>query len=345
VESSDAHGKAVVAEEELELKRQKSDDESKTETTKPVTTLTFQGILGLPILPLMNIAGHIWELSSSGKHAANEIVQLPSLSSHTNGEIHFGSRLDNSKLEVNLDIPEEINLTTLKATGPQDGENLVPEEDEAASGNNANAASQIDEQALLQLMGMGFSMNGCKRALTAVGGSNVKAAMNWVFEHNSDSDFNDPLPGAGPSAPSGGNSGVDEGVVVSLVENLGCFTMDQVRAALKETSGAADRAADWLFSHMDDFDGAIAALDAKQASFSGSVPAVPLEDGPGLIGMISHIGKHTGSGHYVAHLKRGDKWVIFNDEKVALSESPPFQHAYMYLFQRKDAIGSPNPNF
>jgi ubiquitin carboxyl-terminal hydrolase 5/13 len=64
-----------------------------------------------------------------------------------------------------------------------------------------------------------------------------------------------------------------------------------------------------------------------------------------MIGMISHIGKHTGSGHYVAHLKRGDKWVIFNDEKVALSESPPFQHAYMYLFHRKDAIGSPNPNF
>ena len=37
---------------------------------------------------------------------------------------------------------------------------------------------------------------------------------------------------------------------MSLVENLGCFTSDQVRAALKQTGGAADRAADWLFSHM-----------------------------------------------------------------------------------------------
>jgi ubiquitin carboxyl-terminal hydrolase 5/13 len=78
------------------------------------------------------------------------------------------------------------------------------------------------------------------------------------------------------------------------------------------------------------------------------LPSVLLEDGKGqyvMIGMISHIGKHTGSGHYVAHLKRGDKWVIFNDEKVAFSEKPPFGHAYMYLFQRKDTIGSPNPMY
>ena len=72
--------------------------------------------------------------------------------------------------------------------------------------------------------------------------------MAWVFEHNMDPDFNDPLPeGSGASATS---SDVDEGVVMSLVENLGCFTPDQVRAAVKHCGGAADRAADWLFSHM-----------------------------------------------------------------------------------------------
>jgi ubiquitin carboxyl-terminal hydrolase 5/13 len=98
-------------------------------------------------------------------------------------------------------------------------------------------------------------------------------------------------------------------------------------------------------------DGAIAALDSKASSGGGvetNSGSRPLEDGTGkytLVGLVSHIGKHTGSGHYVAHLKRGDKWVIFNDEKVAISETPPFCHAYMYLFQRTDAIGSPNPNY
>jgi uncharacterized UBP type Zn finger protein len=111
-------------------------------------------------------------------------------------------------------------------------------------------------------MDMGFSLNSCKRALTAVGGSDVAAAMDWAFQHNTDADFNDPLPETTSDghAATSSSSNVDEGVVQSLVENLGCFTADQVRAALQETNGAADRAADWLFSHMDDLDGAIAAL-------------------------------------------------------------------------------------
>ena len=49
-------------------------------------------------------------------------------------------------------------------------------------------------------MDMGFSMNGCKRALTTVGGSDVEAATNWIFEHNQDPDFNDPMPEPGAAA-------------------------------------------------------------------------------------------------------------------------------------------------
>jgi ubiquitin carboxyl-terminal hydrolase 5/13 len=177
-----------------------------------------------------------------------------------------------------------------------------------------------------------------------------------------DPDFNDPVPdpanagGAGTAPAAASSSGVDEGVVQSLVESLGCFSTDQVRAALKETGGAADRAADWLFSHVDDLDGAIAALESQRSggdpnanAATAPKPSRPLEDGPGryvMKGMISHIGKNTGSGHYVAHLKKGnDGWVIFNDEKVALSSNPPFPHAYLYLFQRKDTIESPSPDF
>ena len=100
---------------------------------------------------------------------------------------------------------------------------------------------------------------------------------------------------------------------------------------------------------MDNLDGAIAALDSSTpASGSTPAPSVPLEDGEGkyaLVGLVSHIGKNTGSGHYVAHLKKDGKWVIFNDEKVALSQDPPIEHAYMYLFVRKDVIGSPHPGY
>lgn len=256
------------------------------------------------------------------------------------------------KIEVDIDVPEEISLHTLRSTGPQDGENLVPPESEVGEAPAVPSASTLDENALSQLIEMGFNMNGCKRALMAVGGSNVEAAMNWVFEHNGDADFNDPLPEGSESAgvAAASDSGVDEGVVMSLVENLGCFSADQVRAALKHCNGAADRAADWLFSHMDDLDSAIASLDnvAPAGNTVSSKSSVPLEDGDGkynLVGLVSHIGKNTGSGHYVAHLKKDGKWVIFNDEKVALSEHPPTRHAYMYLFQRSDTVGSPHAGY
>ncbi|KAG7354584.1 DUF819 domain containing protein [Nitzschia inconspicua] len=260
------------------------------------------------------------------------------------------------KIEVNLDIPESIDLSDYKATGPQQGEDLVPDEPQGgvAGPSGSTAQPEISEMALCQLMDMGFGMNGCKRALLAVGGSDTEAAMNWIFEHNMDPDFDDPLPESGAAAPApASGDGVDDAVASSLVESLGCFTFDQVRAALKETNGAADRAADWLFSHMDDLDGAIANLQATSGDEAGSGtsspgPKIPLEDGDGkytMIGMISHIGRNTGSGHYVAHIKKDGKWVIFNDEKVALSEHPPIQHAYLYCFQRTDTIGSPNPNY
>ena len=40
---------------------------------------------------------------------------------------------------------------------------------------------------------MGFSRNGCTRALYETKNSGVEAAMNWVMEHMGDPNFNDPF--------------------------------------------------------------------------------------------------------------------------------------------------------
>jgi len=339
-----------------DLKKQKSEESGEEEKEKKVIpTVTFEACL------------EEWSASTTiddlrWPHLQNSISSATSRSRFVNfpryllvhmQRYEIGADWQPRKIEVNIEVPEEISLQELKGTGPQDGEKLVPEEAEGGGeAAIAPAAPTIDEGALGQLMDMGFTMNGCKRALTAVGGSNVEAAMNWVFEHSTDPDFNDPLPegGTGTQESTPSDSGVDEGVVMSLVDNLGCFTADQVRAAVKHCAGAADRAADWLFSHMDDLDGAIAALESSATSGASSEPKskTPLEDGVGkysLVGLVSHIGKNTGSGHYVAHLKKDGKWVIFNDEKLALSQDPPIKHAYMYLFQRNDTVGSPHPAY
>jgi len=48
------------------------------------------------------------------------------------------------------------------------------------------------------------------------------------------------------------------------------------------------------------------------------------------------MGTSPQSGHYVCHIKEGDKWIIFNDNKVATSERPPKELGYLYLYRRAD---------
>lgn len=48
------------------------------------------------------------------------------------------------------------------------------------------------------------------------------------------------------------------------------------------------------------------------------------------------MGSSADVGHYVCHIKKNGRWVIFNDEKVAESQAPPKDLAYIYLYKRID---------
>jgi ubiquitin carboxyl-terminal hydrolase 5/13 len=59
------------------------------------------------------------------------------------------------------------------------------------------------------------------------------------------------------------------------------------------------------------------------------------------------MGSSTASGHYVCHIRKSPeggmdkrdgrgRWYIFNDAKVALSEEPPLDMGYIYLYKRID---------
>ena len=94
------------------------------------------------------------------------------------------------------DDDEDVQLENAKVEQEQlnheePGSNVVPLE---TTIETTQPSPSIDETALNQMMEMGCSINGSKRALLAVGGSDVEAAMNWVFEHSDDPEFNDPLP-------------------------------------------------------------------------------------------------------------------------------------------------------
>lgn len=55
-----------------------------------------------------------------------------------------------------------------------------------------------------------------------------------------------------------------------------------------------------------------------------------------LVAFISHMGTSTMCGHYVCHILKEGRWIIYNDNKVAVSEAPPKDMGYLYLYRRVD---------
>ena len=72
---------------------------------------------------------------------------------------------------------------------------MLPDDEPVQGADGGQAAEPFvpDEAVLDQLVDMGFSRNGCTRALHETKNSGVEAAMNWVMEHMGDSNFNDPF--------------------------------------------------------------------------------------------------------------------------------------------------------
>ncbi len=82
-----------------------------------------------------------------------------------------------------------------------------------------------------------------------------------------------------------------------------------------------ERAVEWLFSHPDD-DGTEAPSASQPQQPSSSIE-YGVKDVPvryRLKAFVSHKGPSVHSGHYVAHIRKGDDWVLFNDEKVVKAD-------------------------
>ena len=244
-------------------------------------------------------------------------------------------RWEPKKLDVVVDVPETIDLSSLRGTSElKPGEVAMPEAEPETSAPPAEVIP--DETIMSQLLSMDFPVNGCKKACIATKNQSADAAMEWVFANMESPDFADP-PQAQTAAPTE-SAATFSAESIMMLTSLG-FTEKQAKKALKNTGGSAERAADWLFSHPDDT-GSDEEGGGGGGGGSTTAAAASLDDGAArykMTAMISHIGKNTGSGHYVAHVKKDGAWHIFNDEKVCESQSPPFAHAYIYLFRREDA--------
>uniref|UniRef100_A0A7N0SZ72 Ubiquitin carboxyl-terminal hydrolase n=1 Tax=Kalanchoe fedtschenkoi TaxID=63787 RepID=A0A7N0SZ72_KALFE len=228
------------------------------------------------------------------------------------------------KLDVYIDVPDIIDISHMRSKGIQPGEELLPEADAASQTESTQVSAS--EEIVSQLSSMGFTRLHCEKAAISTSNTGVEEAMNWLLSHMDDPDIDAPI-----SQDTRGSM-VDQSQVDTLL-SFG-FSEDLARRALKATKGDIEKATDWIFSNPDS--NGPADMDASSSSPAISSDAV-LSDGGGkyrLMGIISHMGTSTQCGHYVAHIYKDRRWVIFNDDKVGSSVNPPKDMGYLYFFER-----------
>ncbi|KAK6946790.1 Zinc finger, UBP-type [Dillenia turbinata] len=226
------------------------------------------------------------------------------------------------KLDVYIDVPDMIDISHMRSKGIQPGEELLPE----TAGDEMEPKQFIaDDGIVAQLVSMGFSKLHCEKAAINTLNVGVEEAMNWLLSHMDDPDLDVPI------SHEAQTSSVDQSKVDTLV-SFG-FQEDIARKALKASGGDIEKATDWIFSNPS----ASNASDMDAVTNTVSTIDDALPDGGGryrLLGFVSHIGTSTHCGHYVAHIHKDGRWVIFNDDKVGASVDPPKDMGYLYFFER-----------
>ncbi|XP_041695924.1 ubiquitin carboxyl-terminal hydrolase 13-like isoform X3 [Coregonus clupeaformis] len=288
----------------------------------------------------------------------------------------FGVDWVPKKVDLSIDIPDFLDLSRLRGTGLQAGEQELPDltppivlpEDTRDNSMNSSDSPEIDESAAMQLAEMGFPLEACRKAVYYTGNMGPEMAFNWIIAHMEEPDFAEPLAlpnfmEPGPSVASPGlaatpldNQPPEESI--AILTSMG-FPPRHTVQALKATNNNLERALDWIFTHTereeeeetsDALSDMADTTEPNDNAFSNanthSNSTLPpdqdasgprIKDGPGryeLFAFISHMGASTMSGHYVCHIKKEGRWVIFNDHKVCLSERPPKDLGYIYFYRR-----------
>jgi len=236
-------------------------------------------------------------------------------------------------------ILNNLDLETYKVKGGvQEGEKALPEGGEV----EMEVDPEINTEMLNQCVMMGLPEQAAKHALHNTGNQNADAAVTWYFSNMDNPDISGPLPKVLKKVKKGGFGAVKEEKKnepsVDIDQNslamLTAMGMDEERSikALKKFNNSMDLALDYITSHGPEEDQFDDEEEAKEA------PEWKVDSNPGIYdlnGFISHLGNSIHSGHYVAHIKKGEDWVLFNDNKVAVTSDPPHQQAFIYFYKKK----------
>lgn len=88
------------------------------------------------------------------------------------------------KLDVSVECPDEIDISSLRGTGLLASEEELPE-----LKGRVPTPPPMDQQVLSELQNIGFPLDVCKKAIYFTKNSGLEPATNWIRQHINDNDF------------------------------------------------------------------------------------------------------------------------------------------------------------
>uniref|UniRef100_A0AAR2M179 Ubiquitin carboxyl-terminal hydrolase n=1 Tax=Pygocentrus nattereri TaxID=42514 RepID=A0AAR2M179_PYGNA len=255
-----------------------------------------------------------WSSAVQGKTTATKTTRFASFPDYLVIQIKkftFGLDWVPKKLDVSIDVPDTLDLSALRGTGQQPGEELLPEvaPPPLMTPDVEVKAPVLDDSTVSQLCEMGFPMEACRKAVYYTGNTGIDAAMNWVMGHMDDPGKRKPLklgaanvhfsapfvlPGCSSAPGSTPTESASEEHLATIV-SMG-FSRDQASRALRATSNVLERAVDWIFSHLDDLESMEVSEGGRSEGGSEASrdppPGPRVRDGPGSECIFTCLCKH-----------------------------------------------------
>jgi ubiquitin carboxyl-terminal hydrolase 5/13 len=204
----------------------------------------------IPVLPIINFvdclenfaeAEHIDFLTEMGADKTTRLKSFPPylIFSMKLFDIDYTTWRE-KKLDVSIQVPDEIDLSFLRGHGIQPGE--VPLEASAVV-----EKPLFNEEVVSMIEMMGFGRNQAIRASFNNPGNNAEVAMDWLMMHMDDSDINDPL----PKSNNESDKPQFNEEVVGMIEMMGFGRNQAIRASFNNPGNNAEVAMDWFsFPHL-----------------------------------------------------------------------------------------------
>ncbi|KAJ3449767.1 ubiquitin carboxyl-terminal hydrolase [Anaeramoeba flamelloides] len=216
------------------------------------------------------------------------------------------------------------------------------------------------------IVNFGFPQNQAIKAALSTNNASTEIALNWLLEHQQDSDINDPFKfededekekDKNEEKKKGGEEedGMEKYAEIAPNLTMMGFSLEHCKFALYKSDGDMERAANFLFNYSQDIDSMIinerekikkekekekekekydrvqegdenVAIDPNEKVLDGNYQ---------LSSYICHLGSNASSGHYVSYIKNDDKWVLCNDSKIVIEPENVTDGAYILFYKRK----------